>query len=78
MELPQCPNYLAGRCPQSDVVLMAEHGPAQATWYTSFRCRTDNYLFFEWNPAVVEKAKRGELDREIGNLINPRFRGIVE
>jgi hypothetical protein len=75
--LPECPQYRENRCPKSDVRLMAEHGPPQATWYTTFVCKTCHFLFIDWNQAVVEAAKRGELDREIGGLINPRFKGLA-
>ena len=77
-ELPQCPNYLQGRCRRSDVKLMAEHGTTQVTWYTTFFCRTCRYLFVgHWNQGVVAAAKRKELDREIGSLMSPRFRGLA-
>jgi hypothetical protein len=77
MDMPECPQYAENRCPKSDVRLMAEHGPSQATWYTSFFCRTCRYLFVVWNPAVVASAKRGEqLDRAGSSLMSPRFRGI--
>jgi hypothetical protein len=74
--LPECPQYRENRCPKSQVVLMAEHGTTQVTWYTTFVCKTCKFMFIDWNQAVVDKAKRNELDREIGNLVNARFRGL--
>jgi len=59
---------------------MAEHGPPQAAWYWSFACRTCKGMFLKWNPAMVEKAKRQELDKSFGNLLGgeKRFAGMGE
>ncbi len=78
--IPECENYSAGRCPKSDVRLMSEHGPPQAAWYWSFGCRTCKGMFLKWNPAMVEKAKRQELDKSFGNLLGgeKRFAGMGE
>ena len=75
-QVPECPQHLQGICPKSQTKLMGTHGTVQSTWYWTFCCVTCKYLFIEWNPAVVAAAKRNELDREIGNLISPRFRGL--
>ena len=77
MQLPECPQYREAKCPKSQVVLLSEHGTVQVTWYTTFVCRTCKFMFIDWNPQVVEAAKRKELDREIGNLVNSRFRGLA-
>ena len=74
--IPECPQHQEGKCPKSDVRMMAEHGTPQYPLYWSFFCRTCKYLFIEWNQMMVDAAKRKELDREIGNLVNPRFKGI--
>lgn len=76
-QIPECPQVREGRCPKSDVRLMAEHGTAQATAYVSFCCRTCKYLFIEWNPLYVQAAKKRQLDQEVGNLVNPRFHGLT-
>ena len=78
--VPDCENFLQGRCPKSDVRLMAEHGPPQAAYYWTFGCRTCKGMFFKWNASMVAKAKRGELDRELGNLMggDKRFAGMGE
>lgn len=75
--LPLCENYTSGKCPKSDVVLLAEHGTTQTTWYTSFKCRTCRFMFLKWNPAVVAQAKQQRLDREVGPLENDRFKGWI-
>jgi hypothetical protein len=71
-----CEQWLSNLCPKSDIRLMAEHGTPQKAIYWSFGCRTCKHITLDWNPAYVEAAKRQELDREIGRLINPRFKGI--
>ena len=77
MDLPTCENVPRGLCPKSDVKLYAEHGPPQAKWYTTFGCRTCKLLFIVWEPGMLEAAKKQQLDKELGNLVNPRFRGYV-
>ena len=78
MELPQCEQHQAGRCPKSDTYLLSEHGTNGAIWYWTFACRTCKVMFMKWNPAVVEAAKKQALDREIGSLMGgaQRFKGM--
>jgi hypothetical protein len=64
------------QCPKSDVRLMAEHGPPQYPIYWSFGCRTCKHITLVWNPAFVAAAKRKEVDREMGRLMDPRFQGM--
>jgi len=74
-DLALCENVPRGQCPKSDVHLLAEHGTSAAKYYTSFVCRTCKLMFIRWEPGIIEAAKKQQLDREIGNLVNPRFRG---
>ena len=80
IHVPDCENFRNGRCPKSDVRLLAEHGPPQAAYYWSFGCRTCKGMFLEWNPAMIAKAKRQELDKTLGNLMggDKRFAGMGE
>lgn len=77
MDLPICENYERNVCPKSDVRMLAEHGPPAAKYYTSFVCRTCRMMFIKWEPSMLERAKKQQLDKELGNLVNPRFRGYV-
>lgn len=76
MDMPVCENVARGQCPKSDVRLYAEHGSPQHKYYTTFGCRTCKLLFIVWEPGMLETAKKQQLDKTIGNLVNPeRFKG---
>lgn len=75
-EMPNCENWERNECPKSDVKLLAEHGPPQMTYYTSFVCRTCKMMFIKWENGMLEAAKKQQLDKTLGNLVNPnRFKG---
>jgi hypothetical protein len=75
--MPICESHERGQCPKSDVILLAEHGTPQATWYTTFKCKTCKTLFVKYNPAIVDRAKRGLPIGSMGDsLANPRFQGL--
>jgi hypothetical protein len=78
MDMPLCESFERGQCPKSDVVLLAEHGTPQKTWYTSFKCRSCKTLFVKYDPEIVARAKRGLLNRSSmgDSLANPRFQGL--
>jgi len=76
MDLPLCENFERGQCPKSDVKHYADHGTPQARWYSTFGCKTCKLLFVKWEPGMLEAAKKQQLDKELGNLVNPdRFKG---
>jgi hypothetical protein len=77
--LPICENVREqnGLCPRSDVVHYADHGPPQAIMYSSFGCKTCKKMFIVWAEGMLEKAKKNQLDKTIGNLVNDRFKGYV-
>lgn len=75
-DLPLCENYELGKCPKSDVVMYAEHGPPQMTYYISFGCKTCKMMFVKWEPGMLDAAKKQTLDKNLINLVNPdRFKG---
>ena len=78
--IPECENYQQGRCPKSQVTMLAEHGTTQAAWYWTFFCKTCRSAFIKWNPSVVNAAKNQQLDKSIGQLSDKseRFKGLAE
>jgi len=76
MDNPVCEQYTINKCPRSETRMLAEHGPPQAALYWTFVCKNCKHITIVWNPQYVEAAKRGEIDREMGRLMDKRFQGL--
>lgn len=63
-----CEQYLEGRCVRSDIKFLSEHGNNREWSYRSFQCRNCKHLQVTWNPEWVAAAKKGEMDKMMGNL----------
>jgi len=72
-----CELSQSNECPKSDVIFLAEHGPAQEPTHWTVGCRTCKHITIIWSPKYVALAKQGKLDREMNRLMDPRFQGMT-